>query len=1064
MSSKANTPLLASDSLEATSLPTIIGILAESPKEKRVSMVPDVAAQLIKDGYQVNVEKGAGIGSSFNDKAYSNIGCKILSHDEVLKQSSVFFRIDAPVDDFNDMGGKVAISWVGRLQDSGKKIIEQACMANVTLLDVTAVPRITIAQKLDVLSSQAKCAGHRAVLEAAHAFGRFHTSEMTAAGKFPPSHTFILGCGVAGLAAIGTSRAMGSIVRAWDVRDVHDQVESMGGKWVKVDFKEDACAAGGYAKESSQEFMKAQRETFHKHAKEVDIIITTAAIPGRPSPTLITDDMVKDMKAGSVIVDLAALGGGNCTMTKKDEIYTTENGVTIIGYCDLPGRLAPQASAMYATNMLQLLKHVHGKEGATAFTSNLYKQLEMGEDGDIVSRSIVTCKDKRALVMPKPPMIGAPAKKKEPAPVKEKPKENPKKDAMILATVVTIGIALILLSTGVQVTLVRSFLLAGAAGYQAVWGVAHALHTPLMSVTNAISGLTAIGGIMLMDHMNHHGSVSGKVLALLSAMVSSVNIMGGFVVSQRMLNLFKRPGDVDFSYYMLLPGLVLMLWPWLQELNGDGMKPLLPAHSELDNTVSALLCITSIVALSSMKSANLGCKFGMMGAAGAVAVALRQVAFSENAAGNFEWVIAVPVLMAVGGFLGLYVGGTVSPIALPQTVAAFHSLVGLAAMLTSIGSFYEKQESGVTLINVTAMLGNFIGGITLTGSIVAFGKLNGNLSSKPLNLPGKNWINMGMLTGFIALMVSFLQAGGSTVGEVVSALDGSIASDVSFGVVMLWCAAVLAGIMGWHLVGSVGGGDMPVCVTVLNSYSGWALAAEGFNLSIPLLAVVGSIIGFSGAILTKIMCDAMNRDIFNVIFGGMNTAPPAKKGEVEKKVHVETNVATTAELIASAKEVVVVPGYGMAVARAQNAIGEVAKLCRENGINCRFAIHPVAGRMPGQMNVLLAEAGVPYDWVQEMDEVNPDIEKVDVVLVMGANDITNSAAQEIEGCPIYGMPVIEVWRAKKTIFCKRSMGGGYADLENPVFFKENTMMLLGDAKKTASELSAALKTALDASV
>jgi len=1064
MSSKANTPLLASDSLEATSLPTIIGILAESPKEKRVSMVPDVAAQLIKDGYQVNIEKGAGIGSSFNDKAYSNIGCKILSHDEVLKQSSVFFRIDAPVDDFNAMGGKVAISWVGRLQDSGKKIIEQACMANVTLLDVTAVPRITIAQKLDVLSSQAKCAGHRAVLEAAHAFGRFHTSEMTAAGKFPPSHTFILGCGVAGLAAIGTSRAMGSIVRAWDVRDVHDQVESMGGKWVKVDFKEDACAAGGYAKESSQEFMKAQRETFHKHAKEVDIIITTAAIPGRPSPTLITDDMVKDMKAGSVIVDLAALGGGNCTMTKKDEIYTTENGVTIIGYCDLPGRLAPQASAMYATNMLQLLKHVHGKEGATAFTSNLYKQLEMGEDGDIVSRSIVTCKDKRALVMPKPPMIGAPAKKKEPAPVKEKPKENPKKDAMILATVVTIGIALILLSTGVQVTLVRSFLLAGAAGYQAVWGVAHALHTPLMSVTNAISGLTAIGGIMLMDHMNHHGSVSGKVLALLSAMVSAVNIIGGFVVSQRMLNLFKRPGDVDFSYYMLLPGLVLMLWPWLQELNGDGMKPLLPAHSELDNTVSALLCITSIVALSSMKSANLGCKFGMMGAAGAVAVALRQVAFSENAAGNFEWVIAVPVLMAVGGFLGLYVGGTVSPIALPQTVAAFHSLVGLAAMLTSIGSFYEKQESGVTLINVTAMLGNFIGGITLTGSIVAFGKLNGNLSSKPLNLPGKNWINMGMLTGFIALMVSFLQAGGSTVGEVVSALDGSIVSDVSFGVVMLWCAAVLAGIMGWHLVGSVGGGDMPVCVTVLNSYSGWALAAEGFNLSIPLLAVVGSIIGFSGAILTKIMCDAMNRDIFNVIFGGMNTAPPAKKGEVEKKVHVETNVATTAELIASAKEVVVVPGYGMAVARAQNAIGEVAKLCRENGINCRFAIHPVAGRMPGQMNVLLAEAGVPYDWVQEMDEVNPDIERVDVVLVMGANDITNSAAQEIEGCPIYGMPVIEVWRAKKTIFCKRSMGGGYADLENPVFFKENTMMLLGDAKKTASELSAALKTALDASV
>mmetsp|Transcript_132811 Transcript_132811/g.234983 ORF Transcript_132811/g.234983 Transcript_132811/m.234983 type:complete len:1062 (-) Transcript_132811:207-3392(-) len=1058
-------PLLKNDTLEASSLPTLIGILAESPSEKRVSMVPDVAAQLVKDGYKVNVEKGAGVKSSFTDMAYSSVGCKILSHDEVLKQSTVFFRIDAPVDDFNALGGKVVISWVGRLLDAGKKVIEQAVMANVTLLDVTAVPRITIAQKLDVLSSQAKCAGHRAVLEAAHAFGRFHTSEMTAAGKFPPSHTFILGCGVAGLAAIGTSRAMGSIVRAWDVRDVHDQVESMGGKWVKVDFKEDACAAGGYAKESSQEFMKAQRETFHKHAKEVDIIITTAAIPGRPSPTLITDDMVKDMKAGSVIVDLAALGGGNCTMTKKDEIYTTENGVTIIGYCDLPGRLAPQASAMYATNMLQLLRHVHGKEGATAFTSNLFKQLDMGEDGDIVSRSIVTCKDKKALIMPKPPMIGAPAKKKEPAPVKEKPKENPQKDAMILAIVVTIGIALILLSTGVQVTLVRSFLLAGAAGYQAVWGVAHALHTPLMSVTNAISGLTAIGGIMLMDRvMMESNSASGKVLALLSAMVSAVNIIGGFVVSQRMLNLFKRPGDVDFSYYMLAPGLLLMVWPWIQDFKNGSLAPLSQENSEFANTVSALLCITSIVALSSMKSANLGCKYGMMGAAGAIAVALRQVAFSPHAGANLVWVIGVPALMAIGGFLGLYIGGTVSPIALPQTVAAFHSLVGLAAMLTSIGSFYEKQKSGVSLINVTAMLGNFIGGITLTGSIVAFGKLNGNLSSKPLNLPGKNWINISMLTAFIILMVCFLQAGGSSLGEALPFLNGSIVSEVSFGVVLLWLAAVLAGIMGWHLVGSVGGGDMPVCVTVLNSYSGWALAAEGFNLTIPLLAVVGSIIGFSGAILTKIMCDAMNRDIFNVIFGGMNTAPPAKKGEVEKKVHVETTVTSTAELIASAKEVVVVPGYGMAVARAQNAIGEVAKLCRENGINCRFAIHPVAGRMPGQMNVLLAEAGVPYDWVQEMDEVNPDIEKVDVVLVMGANDITNSAAQEIEGCPIYGMPVIEVWRAKKTIFCKRSMGGGYADLENPVFFKENTQMLLGDAKKTASELAAALKTALDASV
>jgi NAD(P) transhydrogenase len=260
-------------------------------------------------------------------------------------------------------------------------------------------------------------------------------------------------------------------------------------------------------------------------------------------------------------------------------------------------------------------------------------------------------------------------------------------------------------------------------------------------------------------------------------------------------------------------------------------------------------------------------------------------------------------------------------------------------------------------------------------------------------------------------------------------------------------------IMGVHLVGSVGGGDMPVCITVLNSYSGWALVAEGFLLKSPLLTIVGSLIGFSGAILTKIMCDAMNRDIFNVIFGGMNTAAPAKKGDEAPKIHVETSIEATAVMLSEAKEVLVVPGYGMAMARAQTAMGELANLLRSNNINMKFGVHPVAGRMPGQMNVLLAEAGVPHEWVLEMDEVNPDMEKQDVVLVVGANDVVNSAAQEVEGCAIWGMPVIEIWRSKKVVFCKRSLAGGYADLDNPVFYKPNTEMLLGDAKKTADGLA-----------
>merc|ERR1740121_3131717 len=397
-------------------------------------------------------------------------------------------------------------------------------------------------------------------------------------------------------------------------------------------------------------------------------------------------------------------------------------------------------------------------------------------------------------------------------------------------------------------------------------------------------------------------------------------------------------------------------------------------------------------------------------------------------------------LMAIGAVLGVVIGLRVSPIALPQTVAAFHSLVGLAAMCTSIGSFTNTPEVGINVKNISAILGDFIGGVTLTGSIIAFGKLNGNLKSKALSLPGKNFLNLACLLSFFGLIYVFLTTG-----------------DGKQGVELLWIVSGLSMFMGFHLVASVGGGDMPVCITVLNSYSGWALVAEGFLLDSTSLTIVGSLIGFSGAILTKIMCDAMNRDILNVLFGGINVAPPAKKGDEAPKEHTETNVEAVAEMLCQSKEVLVVPGYGMAMARAQTAMGELAAVCRANKINLKFGVHPVAGRMPGQMNVLLAEASVPQDWVLEMDEVNPDMESNDVVLVVGANDVVNSAALEVEGCAIWGMPVIEVWRAKKVIFCKRSMAGGYADLDNPVFYKENTEMLLGDAKKTADSLAAKVR-------
>merc|ERR1719336_505840 len=534
-----------------------------------------------------------------------------------------------------------------------------------------------------------------------------------------------------------------------------------------------------------------------------------------------------------------------------------------------------------------------------------------------------------------------------------------------------------------------------------------------MSVTNAISGATAFGGLMLLPHTT--GIAYG--LAALATVASSVNIVGGFIVTQRMLDLFKRPGDEDYSYLFAIPALALVAAPLAGMATVDSV-----------GVVSQLMCIGAIGGLSSMQTAQMGCKLGMVGMAGGLTTTLLGMPSDAY--------MATAALLGSGAVVGAGVGFKVEPIALPQTVAAFHSLVGLAAMVTSIASYQAHPTVGCNLHNVASVVGDFIGGVTLAGSLVAFGKLDGRMDSAALSLPGKNLINVAALTAQVGLGAQFLTAGGLS---------------------PLWATAALSNVMGYHLVASVGGADMPVCITVLNSYSGWALVAEGFLLDSPLITVIGSLIGFSGAILTKIMCDAMNRDIMNVIFGGINVAPK-KEGETIQREHTEITADGAAACLAESKSVMIVPGYGMAVARCQNSVASIAKTLRDKGIEVRFGIHPVAGRMPGQMNVLLAEAGVPYDWVQEMEEVNPDMDSVDACLIVGANDTTNSGAVEGDADhPLAGMPVIEVWKAKKVIFMKRTMGAGYADVENPVFFKENTDMLLGNATQTTEVIAAKVK-------
>jgi NAD(P) transhydrogenase subunit beta len=375
---------------------------------------------------------------------------------------------------------------------------------------------------------------------------------------------------------------------------------------------------------------------------------------------------------------------------------------------------------------------------------------------------------------------------------------------------------------------------------------------------------------------------------------------------------------------------------------------------------------------------------------------------------------------------------------MPELVAILHSFVGAAAVLVGLASFLdpshaELSETDQLIHDIEILLGVFIGGVTFTGSVIAFGKLRGSLSGKPLLLPGRHIINLGMLGASIWLGAQFVEQGYDQ--ALVSLL---IVMGISF-------------VLGVHLIVAIGGADMPVVVSMLNSYSGWAAAAAGFMLKNDLLIITGALVGSSGAILSYIMCKAMNRSLANVIFGGFGTGGGSSSttSEIEGTI-TETNADEVAEELKEAKEVMIVPGYGMAVAQAQHVVKDITETLRGQDVNVRFAIHPVAGRLPGHMNVLLAEANVPYDIVFEMDEINDDLPEVDVLLVVGANDIVNPSALEDSSSPIAGMPVIEAWNAKSVVALKRSMAAGYSGVENPLYFKDNTNMLFGDAKDTLS--------------
>ena len=457
---------------------------------------------------------------------------------------------------------------------------------------------------------------------------------------------------------------------------------------------------------------------------------------------------------------------------------------------------------------------------------------------------------------------------------------------------------------------------------------------------------------------------------------------------------------------------------------------------------AAILFILSLGGLSNPESSRRGNLFGMLGMALAVLATLFGPRVSPM---GIAWIVGA---LAIGGGIGLYAAKVVKMTQMPELVALMHSLVGLAACLVGFASYVDTsiQLQGAEKIihEVEIYIGILIGAVTFSGSLIAFGKLNGKIGGKSLLLPGRHWLNLLALLVVIWFGKEFLAA-----------------QDVQTGMLPLVVMTVIALLFGVHMVMAIGGADMPVVVSMLNSYSGWAAAATGFMLGNDLLIVTGALVGSSGAILSYIMCKAMNRNFLSVIAGGFGSGggKPVKKGDATEPQGevVPVSSAETAEMLRDAKSVIIVPGYGMAVAQAQHTVFEITQTLRARGVNVRFGIHPVAGRMPGHMNVLLAEAKVPYDIVMEMDEINEDFPDTDVVMVIGANDIVNPSALDDPASPIAGMPVLEVWKARMSIVMKRSMASGYAGVDNPLFYKENNRMLFGDAKKMLDEVLVALK-------
>lgn len=713
--------------------------------------------------------------------------------------ADIFTKIRPPNDEETPkLAGKILISMI---QPAINNILyEQLTAQKTSTFALDCVPRmLSRGQSFDTLSSQANIAGYRAVVEAAQEFSRFFAGQMTAAGKVPPAKVLVLGAGVAGLAAIQTAKNMGAIVRAFDVRPVtKEQVESMGATFLEVPIQEDGSGAGGYAKEMSDDYKKAQAAMMLEQAKEVDIIITTALIPGRKAPILVNEEMLSVMKPGSVCIDLAAANGGNVAQTRPNEIVTTTGGVKIVGYTDLPSRLATTASNLFANNVAKFLLSI----GPQTTKEKGVFQIDLKDDA---VQNMLISYDGQArwpdkitpFTPPAPPktdtteLVELTEEEKTALAIKES------KDGFVKNTGLASLVAVALLAFGLtgdspsSVSLAATFALAGLAGYQVVWGVAPALHSPLMAVTNAISGMTAVGGMLLLGH--DAGETKGLIpdtpahwMGAIATVLSFINIAGGFKVSGKMLELFRRPTDPqEFFELYAIPSTLLVGGLVVASFLNVGNLGIMSGTVAI---ASAICCIAGIAALADQKTAKTGNVLGMTGVAFGLAATTADMSIAGAAPAAFE---QVGLLSALGTAIGGVIASGVGPTELPQTVAAFHSLVGLAAMAGAAGEFLGNGDVLATGTLAAVYLATFIGGITFAGSIVAFGKLAGMLKSSPLQLPGRDQLNLAMVSTCALGMAAFLNP----------SLAGSLASmdPATLQLESLEFVAFVSSLLGLHL-------------------------------------------------------------------------------------------------------------------------------------------------------------------------------------------------------------------------------------------------------------------------